>query len=62
MKGSDAIVRIATAQRQQIVTGYAQPCPGIVGKISLDQIRVETVEAGIHRRMRGEKIAHPGDG
>ena len=56
------VVRVLAAQRQQIVERDAELLPGVAAEAVLDQGRSETVEAGGHRRVRGEEIARARDG
>ena len=56
------IVRILAAQGQQIVAAYTKLRACIPAEVLLDQRRRETIEAGSHRRVRGEQIARTGDG
>ena len=56
------VVRVLAAQGQQIVEGYTELRPCITSEVLLDERRSETIEAGSHRRVGGEKVARPGDG
>ena len=62
VEGLCRVVRVLSAQRQQVVEGYAEILLGITPQVLSDKIRCEAVEAGGDRCVRGKEVAGPGDG
>ena len=56
------VVRVLAAQGQQIVKCNAELLLGIATEVLLDEGRSETVKAGGHRRVGGEKVPRSSDG
>ena len=61
VEGFGRIIRVLPSECQEIVETDPQAFLGIWPEVPLNEGRVEAVEAGRHRRVRGEDIPHARD-